>query len=302
MTNKEYILVDDSVEGIGGTALTLEGLIEPSKAKVEQVPTRELSLTKVYQCRKKVWIFGNIHGLTVDSYQAIMECMQLCKFFKIDFDYGYCIYRGPIPHQELGGSACDCNSNPKALMHRNIYNLIKERSLHNFYMSREQLDFHSKELNLEASKCSVLSSCFTSSFFNLIEEIKSLHNNGKYAIIDGQGGWHSKAKGVTKAINHAKENNISYDILKTNSHEELMRTLCSYKGLIFLPLIHDTCPRITIEAKLLGLDLIINEKCQHTLEDWWSFPFPKMVEYLSGRPRHLWKSIDEFSYSNSSSR
>ena len=199
-----YILVDDSVAGVGGTAFTLEGILEPVKDLVLSIPTRELSLTDVVKHSDKIWIFGNIHGISVESFNVIISAMEI------------------------------------------------------------------------------------------------LQKNGKYAIIDGQGGWHSKAKGVKESISYATNNNISYDILKTESHEELMRQLCHYTGLIFLPIIHDTCPRITIESKLLGLDLIINEKCQHITEEWWSETLEGMEEYLSGRPAYMWDSINNALSNNTS--
>lgn len=299
MSKIRYILVDDSVDGIGGTALTLEGLIEPVKKEVLELATREVTLTQLAKHRDKIWIFGNIHGLSPESFSCIAECMRVSTFFKIDFDYGYCVYRGRIPHERLGGGPCNCQSNPQAMMYQTIYDLICRFSSHNFYMSAEQLAFHIEDLQMPGDKCSVLSSCFTENFFKLIDEIKSLQNNGRYAIIDGQGGWHTEAKGIKESIKHATEKNLEYDLLKTNSHKELMEQLCLYQGLIFLPIIHDTCPRITIEAKLLGLNLIINEKCQHKTEDWWQLAAPEMEDYLRGRPHFLWNKIHEFSNRNS---
>tara|TARA_R110000824_G_scaffold14858_5_gene62896 strand:+ start:31816 stop:32718 length:903 start_codon:yes stop_codon:yes gene_type:complete len=295
-----YILVDDSVAGVGGTAFTLEGILEPVKDLVLSIPTRELSLTDVVKHSDKIWIFGNIHGISVESFNVIISAMERVRFFKVEFDYGYCSFRGRIPHKEWTGESCNCSKSSQSFMLRSIYELIKEKSIHNFYMSQEQLDFHAIDTHMPSSKCSVLSSCFSENFFSLISEIKVLQKNGKYAIIDGQGGWHSKAKGVKESISYATNNNISYDILKTESHEELMRQLCHYTGLIFLPIIHDTCPRITIESKLLGLDLIINEKCQHITEEWWSETLEGMEEYLSGRPAYMWDSINNALSNNTS--
>ena len=55
----KYFFVDDSVEIIGGTALTLDSIVEPNKENVEFIPTKEL---KFVDCIEKegTWIFGNI--------------------------------------------------------------------------------------------------------------------------------------------------------------------------------------------------------------------------------------------------
>ena len=299
MSEKKYVLVDDSVEGVGGTALTLSGIIEPYQNDIIQIATRDLSLTHLAEHKDKIWIFGNLHALMTETFYTLSEVLRTVRFFKIDFDYGYCRYRGRIPHEVLGSERCNCSTSPHGHVYREIYKLIKSKSLQNFYMSQEQLDFHVADLGLNRQKCSVLSSCFTEDFFLLINKIKSLQNNGRYAIIDGQGGWHTQAKGIPESIQYATDKKLKYDLLKTNSHKELMEQLCLYQGLIFLPIIHDTCPRITIEAKLLGLNLIINEKCQHQTEDWWQLDASGMEDYLRGRPKFLWDKINELSYCNS---
>ena len=59
------------------------------------------------------------------------------------------------------------------------------------------------------------------------------------------------------------------------------------KGLIFKPLGGDTCPRIVIEAKLLGCDLILNENVQHKDEEWFLTP-ESCLEYLKSRKDVFW--------------
>jgi hypothetical protein len=288
----KYILVDDSVKGIGGTALTLSGLIEPVKEDLIQVATAELSMDFLLKNLDKVWIFGNIHALTPSSGPVLRSALSMVTFFKIEFDYGYCYYRGRIPHQVLGGCNCDCNTNARLVPYQELYSLIKQRAVKIFYMGQEQLEIHQEDLGLSKDNRYVLSSCFSPDFYPLIEKLKTTEQNEFYAIIDGQGGWHSRAKGVDVAINFATENNLPYKLLKTDSHTELLEQLSQHRGLIFLPLIHDTCPRITIEARLLNLELILNNLCQHITEEWWQRPRDEVIKYLKGRPDFLWKEIN----------
>ena len=69
------------------------------------------------------------------------------------------------------------------------------------------------------------------------------------------------------------------------------KKLSSYKGLISLPIIEDTCPRVTIEAKLMGLEVITNENSQHTLENWWNKPLDEIENYLKERPGILHQEL-----------
>ena len=71
----------------------------------------------------------------------------------------------------------------------------------------------------------------------------------------------------------------------------MLDKLSEYKGLIFLPIIEDTCPRITIEAKLMGLEVITNENSQHTTESWWNSSLDEIENYLTERPNLLHQKL-----------
>tara|TARA_R110000824_G_scaffold69822_2_gene179690 strand:- start:8134 stop:9036 length:903 start_codon:yes stop_codon:yes gene_type:complete len=286
----DYVFVDDSCTPLGGTALTLNAIVEPFKERVEFVKTTDLTPQHLQFKNPKIWILGNITGLNQDSFTALGQIMQSRPFVKIDFDYGYCKYRAEVTHKHVTGSICDCtfSDDKQSTPLRTLYYLTREKALHIFYMSEEQRNFHlAKVIGIENSqKTSVLSSCFSSADIDLMENLRSNPKNGKYAIIDGQGGWHSQAKGVDEALSLASASGLEYELLKTDTHDEMLNLLSSFNGLIFLPLIHDTCPRVTIEAKLMGLQVITNSRSQHVYEDWWLNKSPEESQaYLEKRPR-----------------
>ena len=123
------------------------------------------------------------------------------------------------------------------------------------------------------------------------KELRSKEKNNIYAIIDGQGGWHSRAKGVSDSIHYAESNNLDYKLIKTKTYEEMLDTLCEFKGLISMPIIHDTCPRITLEARYLGLEVLTNSNSQHITEDWWKCSDQEAFEFTQSRPDYFWKEI-----------
>ena len=71
----------------------------------------------------------------------------------------------------------------------------------------------------------------------------------------------------------------------------MLHLLSGYKGLINKPIIDDTCPRVTIEAKLMGLEVIADEMSQHIAEKWWKQTPGKIVDYLSSRPKLFWEIV-----------
>ena len=285
---KKICLVDDSVAGVGGTSLTLDAIIEPNKEGVELIPTTEFSLKDVFSY--DFFIFGNIVNFTPNSLDAVKLVLEQKKFVKIEFDYGYCKFRGEVPHQKLGGCDCDCREFNHYF--NDLYDLIRSNALHIFYMSKEQMSIHDNYLNkIDDDKKSVLSSCFTKENLEAFKKLKKKKKNNKYAIIDGNGGWHTEAKGISKSIEYAKQNNLEYDLIKTKTHPELLEILSTYKGLITLPIIHDTCPRVTIEARFMGLDLITNDFSQHITEEWWKSDDESAFNFTKSRPKYFWEKI-----------
>jgi len=284
--------IDDCVAGIGGTSLTLDAIIEPNKAEVHLISTREFSLMDSF--KYEGFIFGNTMGFTKNSFDAIIHTMETKPFFKIEFDYGYCIYRGRIPHKILSGQDCDCAKSNSTKGLRDIYNLIHAKSLHTFYMSEEQMLFHSNDLKSGSlENKSVLSSCFTSNTMLQFSNLCKKKKNSKFSIIDGNGGWHSQAKGVNESIKYAENHSLDYEIIKTKTHEEMLNTLSNYHGLIFLPIIHDTCPRVTLEAKYMGLEVITNSHSQHTKEKWWSGSIGNAFKFTQSRPNYFWNTLQQ---------
>ena len=290
---EKFLLVYDSVKGIGGTMLTLDAIFEDFKQdSFSQVSTSDFSLTHAFS-KNTFFIFGNITSFTQNSLDAILFTMENFPFVKIEFDYGYCPYRGSVPHKILANQECECpfGENSDSNLSK-IYTLIKEKSLHIFYMSDAQMAIHDKHLlGIEKTKKSTLSSCFKKETLGKFKVLKVKPKNNKFAIIDGKGGWHSKAKGIEKSIKYAKDNKLDFDLIKTETYSEMLDKLSNYRSLITFPIIHDTCPRITIEARYMGLDVITDEFSQHITEAWWKGNDEEAFNFTKSRPEYFCEKI-----------
>ena len=195
----KYALIDDAAISLGGTSLTLDAITEPFKHECEIISSKDLCRTHLQFKHPKVWIIGNTLGLNKESYETLITILQTKKTVKIDFDYGFCKYRGPTPHRILGKKECDCGTNPQTLSLKNIYTLIHRNSSVVFYMSEQQRQIHKTFFPVSDEKSQVLTSCFTPSSLKKMRELRDIPKNEKYAIIQGHPGWHSQAKGVSEA-------------------------------------------------------------------------------------------------------
>ncbi|MCW4040575.1 MAG: hypothetical protein NWE83_07465 [Candidatus Bathyarchaeota archaeon] len=290
----KYVYLDDSNIEIGGTNFTSLAILEDRINEVKIIKCPELSKEDILRYKDCVWILGNITGVyNIDTSTVLALTTTIQKFIKIEFDYNYCTYRGEVPHRILGRQNCTC---PSIEVIKHVYDWIIEKASLMFFMSHRQMSIYSLHFpKMRFEKCHVLSSCFTRENFSLFEKIRfnPPANNGKWAILQGYGGWHSQAKGVQESIKYCHNNNLNYDVLPIREYEEHITSLSHYYGLVFLPIIDDTCPRCVIESKLIGIQCIVNENCQHIYEDWYCGDVHKAETYLKHRPAFFWGKIDE---------
>jgi len=295
--NRRIIIVDDTCKSsAGGTALTIQALLDCANQRVALIETRELNEKVLLSTNlDDVWVFGNITALSQESISVICAIMMTRTFFKIEFDYGFCKYRSEYGYKYFtGNDKWEPVSNPENYDLLRIYSLIHERARAVFYMSNAQMLMHMDKLStlikLNKDKLSVLGSAFrVEDLFDMVSigNGRKVPDNCNYAIIDGAGGFHSDAKGVREAVLFAKNNKLNFSIVSGGQYSKFIQKLSEMDGLIFLPNVHDTCPRVTIEAKLMGMNLIANDNCQHITEKWFGFDINDMANYLITIPQRF---------------
>lgn len=299
MKKKIFILDDTCLSKFGGTSLTLNALAESLQDyEVFMIETGKLTIDDVNRSTKNdLWIIGNTLDLR-SSIRPLWAIMQLRKFVKIEFDYGFCQYRCEQAFKNATGlDEWEPFGEKGSKILTNLYDLTHRFAKKIFYMSQGQMGLHNKMLDgfpVDSSKQLVLGSCFSVKHLMFMIEKYQNHSGrlkNTYAIIDGNGGWHTKAKGVKEAILYAKENRLDFKLVYEKNYDRFLNILSNFGGLIFLPQIHDTCPRVTIEAKLMGLDIITNDNCQHATEEWFSFEAENLANYLLSRPQFFTENI-----------
>lgn len=292
--NQKYIVLDDCLVKNGGTYLTLDSILESRNEDCFTISFSTLTKNFIDSNKDKLWILGNLMKVVLENKtEELFKILEECKFIKLEFDYNFCPYRSEFGHEVFKKQKCECphGSSGDPVLSK-MYDLITLNCKHSFFMSERQRAVYSAHLPmLNFSKSSVLSSCFSKSSLDLFEKHKDNAKNDKYAILEGYGGFHSFAKGVKEAKDFCEANNFKFDVLPNQDYEKHIETLSYYKGLIFTPVIHDTCPRCIIEARLLNLEVICNNNCQHIYEFWWKDK-SKTLDYLKERPNYFWSIID----------
>ena len=136
---------------------------------------------------------------------------------------------------------------------------------------------------LKEDNCETLNSIFSAGDLRFIHSIKDNEKDEKYLILDSD----SPVKPSTQCVEYAKSNDLEYELISNLPYHELLIKMSTSKGLIFLPVASDTCPRLVMEAKMLGCDLALNEHVQHKDEEWFVTQ-DSCYEHMDSRGDAFW--------------
>ena len=271
----------------GGAELSTDALMKTSPfGEVAFVRSGQLTKEHISAGIDKIWVFLNFTGMNP---QLIPPIVANCNYFIIEYDYKFCRYRSIEKHKSEAGQECDCHKEQYGMFISSFF----AGAEHVFYMSEAQRKIHQERFSfLNNEKTSVLSSIFDIKDLELIEKIRKtkLEPEDKYFVM-GSNSW---IKGVEQTVGYLEDRQMNFEVVSGMLYHDMLRKLSEFKGLAFMPLGGDTCPRLVIEAKLLGLELLINENVQHAKEEWFNKDLDSIESYLLDTHNRFWNKIVDF--------
>ena len=285
-TSKVVFVSDLHVnEYAGGAELSTDALMKTSPfGEVCFLRSRDLTQEHISAGTQKLWVFFNYTSMNLNLIPAVVAN---CNYFIVEYDYKFCKFRSIEKHRAEVGEDCDCHKQQFGMFMSSFF----AGAEHIFYMSEAQRQIQVERFPfLGDKKSSVLSSIFSLQDLEFISRIRTDERSDKYAVL-GSSSW---IKGAEDTQRYLGDRQIDFDVLQGLSYHDMLRKLSGYKGLCFRPLGGDTCPRIVIEAKLLGLDLDINENVQHATEEWFNQDLDSIESYLLDAHNRFWNKLNSF--------
>jgi glycosyltransferase involved in cell wall biosynthesis len=249
---------------VGGAELTSEALIQSSPFKLFKLHSKDVTMELLQKHQRKFWIFGNFANMNLNLIPAIMANL---RYSVLEYDYKFCQFRSPEKHAEAAGE-CDCHGQ----MHGKLISSFYASAAHMWWMSEKQMEVYNEKFPfLRDQNSTVLSSVFAPMTLTLI---KGLRERAKKANVERSGwivlGSQSWVKGFENAKSYCEDNELDYEVVWNLPYEKVLGKLATAEGFVYLPNGNDTCPRMVIEAKLLGCKLVLNDHVQHKDEDWFN--------------------------------
>jgi len=247
----------------GGAELTTQALIDsaPENINISAIYSKDLTMELMQKYKDCYWIFTNFSGINLN---LIPTAASNLDYSIIEYDYKFCKYRSIEKHQHIENAECDCHEQ----IHGKMISAFFLGAKNVWWMSEAQEQRYIDRFPfLGEIESVVLSSVFDDKFFIKIADLNKEEKDRTGWLILESTSW---IKGTDDAVEHCEKNNLDFEKLSGLSHTQVLEKLSSAEGLVYLPRGGDTCPRLVIEAKMLGCDLVLNEYVQHKNEIWFN--------------------------------
>lgn len=297
-TDCDIVFVSDMFleDYVGGAELTSDALLASCPLNVFKLHSKDVTLERLQEGHRKFWIFGNYASLNPDVMPSIIGNM---KYSVVEYDYKFCKYRSLEKHLAAEGSECNCSND----LHGKLISsfLMGARSL--WWMSEKQFETHAAIFPfLRDNKNTILSSVFDTNFFATIKILREQTEEKAGWIVMGSPSWIKgtddavawcQLQGLTEKVDASRDmRQNEYEVVWNIPYSKILEKLSKAEGLVFFPKGADTCPRLVIEAKLLGCKLQLNDNVQHKNEIWFDTDDLLDTEsYLYLSAQRFWNGI-----------
>lgn len=128
------------------------------------------------------------------------------------------------------------------------------------------------DANFVSLKCSI----WSEQELKTLNQLRKTTTNPKYAVVDSD----NPIKNTNLAKKVCEDNKWDYDLIPKASHHEFLSKLSNYSTLVFLPMARETCCRLLVEARALGLNTITSDNSGAFRSSWYSLSGGELVNFL----------------------
>jgi hypothetical protein len=269
----------------GGAELTTDAIIQKAPVKVFKMHSGSVTRKLLDANKDKYWIFGNFTTLP-DGMTHYIPTSGV-RYSIVEYDFKFCAYRSTTRHLKETGEPCNCPKEPHGLDIARLFRSAEKI----FWMSEGQKNSWIENVPSVADHpCHlVLSSVFKDSDLDLFKHLRETAGERlpEWAVL-GSGSW---IKGTEETQKWCRLNRKPFNALPKLPYAKFLELLNKHQGFIFMPLDKDTCPRVTIEAKLLGLNLHMNNNVLSKNDPWFVGTPEQCDSYLRTRAEWFWKQV-----------
>jgi hypothetical protein len=277
MSKKFVYMSDFSAAEIptGGGEINDKELIDILRSrnhKVKEFRTRDVTPEKIKELSGNLFIVSNFILLT----EASKKELQQEKYVIYEHDHKYLASRDPAKYKDYRAP------------HRDIIN-------RDFYKNAIavfcQTSFHSKILKTNLMIENVVSlggNLWSLESLELIKTLSEVDGEPTAAIMDST----TPHKNTVGAIELCQAKEKEFNLVSSTSPKEFLEKLSKNQSLVFLPQTPETCSRLLVEARMLGLGIITNGKSGAVHEEWFKLKGKELISVMEAKREEIADTVE----------
>ena len=264
--NDKIILISDFFidDFVGGAALNDEEIYKllSKRFDVQKIKSRYLYEGFILENLDSFFIISNFFGISLPIRNLIEK---KCKYILYCHDYKFVAHTNPAVFPDF---KVPPNQLINVDFHLAAHKIICQSQL--------QKDIYDKNLKCPDKTVNFSGNLWADEHLKLLETLIGVEKNSKCAIIHSE----YPQKGVKESIQYCKEKEREYDVIGDSDYSKFLEVLSLYSTLVFHPSTPETCCRVILEAKMMGIDVVTNKLVGCTYENWYNLAGKQLIDYM----------------------
>jgi len=267
--NDKIILVSDFFidDFVGGAALNDEEMYKllSERFDAQKIKSRYLYEGFIQENLDSFFIISNFFGIS----PTIRDLIQSkCKYILYCHDYKFVQHTNPAAYPD------------QIVPPRDLINVEFHKHSHKIICQTQfQKNIYDKNLKCPDKTVSFSGNLWSEEHLNLLENLLKTEKNEKYAIVNSP----YPQKGVKESVEFCKKEKFPYDIIEDPDYEKFLKKLSKYSRLVFFPSTPETCCRLVLEAKMMGVKIVTNSLVGCTYEPWYVKDGKEMIDFMRNK-------------------
>ena len=162
---------------------------------------------------------------------------------------------------------------PNEIINRKLYKNAKAI----FVQTKDHLDVF-KLNGIEGNFVNLDCSIWSTKELETLRELYYLSRlkESSFAVIDSRN-W---IKNTKQSIEFCKNMKIDYTLIANQDYDSFLKALSKQAALVFFPIARETCCRLLVEARCLGLNVITSDNSGAFNSKWFTLSGLELIDYL----------------------
>ena len=276
--NMKIIFIADffANQVLGGGELNNEELLEMlviDGYDVIKINSHNLTSAHIEKYKNDCFIVANF----VNIRKELIPKFYNKNYLIYEHDHKYMISRNP-------GVYPGFKAPPEHLVHIDFYkNARAVLCQSHFHLEIVKMNTDLKNLvNLSGNLWSLKS-------LALMRELSTKEKINKFSIMDSP----IEHKNTREAIMYCVHTNKEYDLIKSSNYETFLEKLSNNKTFVFFPKTPETLSRVVVEARMMGMSVVVNKMIGATREEWYRLKGEELIDHMIEKRNTIKKIVLE---------